>query len=213
MARRLEAQKKRLDADATAIKALQNAVRDEQVSRLTALHQAYQIAQAAAAVVAGNMFTDDPLPHIGSEVWRALWETARLYSEQHAYPDTRFPFTGDAARCVLCQQELDAKAVDRFNRFEGFVRDETKRKEEGAAAAYRTALDALATADVPVAGLPVAVALNPRRTARQRVGEVGAPRSSDGKMAFAHNSPRAHAWRRCRLPRGRCLACRGRHRA
>ena len=158
-ARRLEAQKNRLDAVTTAFEALQNAVRDEQVSCLTALHQAFQTAQTAAAAAADDIFADDPLPHIGSEVWRALWEEARRYSEQHSYPNTRFPFIGDAARCVLCQQELNAEAADRLNRFEGFVRDETKRKEEEAAAAYRTALDALATADIPAADLPAAVAL------------------------------------------------------
>ncbi len=159
VARRVEPLKNRLDTVTTACEALQNAVDDEQASRLTALHQAYQTTQVAAAAAAGAIFADDPLPHIGSEVWRALWEAARRYSEQHAYPDTPFPFTGDAARCVLCQQALDAEAADRLNRFEGFVRDETKRKEEEAAAVYRAALDELADADVPTKDLPAAVAL------------------------------------------------------
>ena len=155
LARRLDALKNRLHAVTTPFEALQNAVADEQVSRLRALHQAYQTAQAAAR----DIFADDPLPDIGSKVWRALWETARGYSEQHAYPGTPFPFTGDAARCVLCQQELGAEAADRLNRFENYVRDETKRKEEEAAAAYQAALDEVATADVPAADIPLAVAL------------------------------------------------------
>ena len=159
MTSRLNALKNRLDAFIKAFEALQNAVGDEQVSHLTALHQAYQTAWAAAAAAASNIFSDDPLPDIGSDVWRILWESARRYSEQHAYPDTPFPFTGDSARCVLCQQELDAKAADRLNRFECFMRDETKRKEEAAAAAYRAALDALTYADVPAAELPATVAL------------------------------------------------------
>ena len=37
----------------------------------------------------------------------------------------------------MCQQELGAEAADRLARFEAFVKDETKRKEELAAAAYR----------------------------------------------------------------------------
>ena len=84
---------------------------------------------------------------------------ARRYSDQHTYPDMSFPFTGDAARCVLCQQRLEAEAGDRLNRFEGFVRDETKQKEEEAAAAYRASLNALANADVLVENLLSAVAL------------------------------------------------------
>ncbi len=159
VARRLETLMIQLHDVTKAFEALQNAVGDEQVSRLTSLHQAYQTTQAAAAAVAGNIFADEPLPDIGSEVWRALWETARRYSEQHAYLDTPFPFTGDAARCVLCQQELDPEAADRLNRFEGFVRDETKRKEEEAATAYQSALDELATVNVPAANIPIMIAL------------------------------------------------------
>lgn len=159
VARRVEALKTQLDTAATAFDALQNAVSDEQMNSLTALHQALETARAAATAAAGDVFADDPLPDIGSEVWRALWEAARRYSEHLAYPEAPFPFTSDAARCVLCQQELDAAAANRLNRFENFVNDETKRKEEQAAAEYEAALDALAEADVPAADIPSVVAL------------------------------------------------------
>ena len=144
---RVDALKNRLNKFFTAVATLQDTISDEQVSRLKTLYQAYQKAKAAATAAADNLFADDPLPDIGSEVWHTLWKTARCYSEQNAYPDMSFPFTGDAARCVLCQQELDAEAVDRLNRFEDFVRGETKRKEEEAEAAYQTALSTLSTAD------------------------------------------------------------------
>ena len=113
----------------------------------------------AAAAAAGNIFAEEALPDIGSEVWRGLWESARRYSEQQAYPETAFPFTGDAALCVLCQQELSDEAVNRLNRFERFVKDETKRREEQATEAYRIALDELANADVPASYIRDAVAL------------------------------------------------------
>ena len=159
VARRLEALKNQLDSLTKIFEGLQTAVTEEQVSRLTALHHSYQTAHTTAAAAASDIFADDPLSKIGAEVWHALWEAARRYSEQHAYPDAPFPFTGDAARCVLCQQELDAEAVDRLSRFESFVKDETKRREEETAAAYQAALDALVHADVPAADLPAAVAL------------------------------------------------------
>ena len=159
MVRQIEALKNRLNAANTAFQALQNAVSDQPISRLTALYQAYRTSQTAATAVAGDLFADEPLTKIGSDVWRALWEAARRYSEQQAYPDAPFPVTGDGARCVLCQQELDAEAANRLARFEAFVKDETKRKEELAVAAYRAALDELTGADVPTAQIPVAVAL------------------------------------------------------
>ena len=126
--RQVEKLKNRLDTINEVFDRLQKAVGDDRVNRLTALYHVYQTAQRAAAVAAGDIFADDPLPNIGSDVWRALWEAARRYSKQQVYISMPFPFTGDGARCVLCHQELDAEAVERFNRFESFIMDETKRK-------------------------------------------------------------------------------------
>ena len=159
IARRVETIKTRLEGVATAFEALRIAASDEQVDRLTALYSAHRIAREAAAAAAGNIFADEPLPDIGSEVWRGLWEAARRYSEQQAYPETAFPFTGDGAHCVLCQQELGEEAISRLNRFERFVKDETKLREEQAAKAYRTALDELDNADVPASYIRAAVVL------------------------------------------------------
>ena len=148
-ARQVETLKNRLDTVNVAFDALQKAVSDDRLSRLTTLYHAHQTAQAAATAVADDLFAAESLPDIGSDVWCVLWEAARHYSEQQVYPDMPFPFTGDGARCVLCQQELDAEAAERFNRFESFVIDETKRKEEEAAAAYQAALDEMDETNVP----------------------------------------------------------------
>ena len=159
LARKLESLKNRLVGVSTKFEAMLNAVEDEQVSNVNVLRSSHQSAKAAAAVAANRTFTDDPLTDIGSEVWRALWYAARRFSEQHAYPAMPFPFTGDKARCVLCQQELDDQAADRLKRFELFVKDDTKRKEEEAASAYHGALEELADVNVPVAEIPNLVAM------------------------------------------------------
>ena len=157
--RRVEKLTTRLKAVTTALEALQKATSDEQVDRLTALYLAHDTAREAATAAAGNIFADEPLPDIGSAVWRALWEAARRYSEQRAYPGTAFPFTGDTAHCVMCQQELSAEAINRLNRFESFVKDETKRREDQATEAYRIALGELDNADVPASYIRDTVAL------------------------------------------------------
>jgi len=46
----------------------------------------------------------------GSEPWTALWEAARQYSQELAYPGRAFPVVENDARCVLCQQDLDYAA-------------------------------------------------------------------------------------------------------
>lgn len=146
-ARQLQKIKARLEKHIAALEALSDAVTDEKAGQLATLYQALQTARLAASSAADELFADEPLPHVGSDTWRALWEAARAYSLQEAYPAEPFPFTGDDTRCVLCQQELDATAAGRLTRFEAFVKDETRRRAEQAHGAYEEALDELHTAD------------------------------------------------------------------
>ena len=110
-ARTLLAQKARLETGIAALAVLHGAVTQDRVDDLLQRRTEYQAAAEAAAAAAHDIFANEPLPHIGAEAWRSLWESARVYSQQQAYPAQAFPFTGDGARCVLCQQELDDAAV------------------------------------------------------------------------------------------------------
>jgi len=148
LARQVEALKTRLDAANKTFESFQNAVSDAQVKRLAELYQVYETARMAAVAAADHLFAEEPLPNVGSDVWRALWEAARTYSEQQAYSGAPFPVTGDGARCVLCQQELDAEAAKRLVRFESFVKDKTKRKEDEALAAYQVTMKEMRNASV-----------------------------------------------------------------
>jgi len=159
VARQVEMLKNRLNAASLEFESLQNAVSEEKVARLTGLYRRYQTAQEASRAAAEDLFTDEPLPNIGANVWRDLWEAARRYSEQQAYPAFPFPMTSDGARCVLCQQELGAEAKDRLSRFESFVQDETKHREEHARKDYQATLDELVAANVPAIQVPAVTAL------------------------------------------------------
>ena len=167
-ARQVGALKTRLENATKSVEILEAAVGAERAKRLNELYQAYQTARTAAAAAADSLFAAEPLPNVGSEVWRALWEAARNYSEQEAYPSLSFPATGDGARCVLCHQELDAEAGQRLGKFESFVRDETKRKEEDAQAAYQAALEEMERADIATNDVPALVAL-----VRDELGDEG----------------------------------------
>lgn len=80
---------------------------------------------AAAGLAAKQLFARAPLPGIGSDVWRALWEAARKYSSEAAYKGFEFPVVTDA-KCPLCQQSLTDEAADRMTSFEAFVKGETQ---------------------------------------------------------------------------------------
>lgn len=100
--------------------------------RLFALHQDVEVKRAAARLAAQNLFAEDSLPEVGGEVWRSLWEAARRYSTEIAYPDAPFPPDEPKKLCVLCQQPLSAEAIGRMKRFESFIRDDTERQAQEA---------------------------------------------------------------------------------
>ena len=61
------------------------------------------------------------LPGTGAQSWSSLWESARKFSEELAYPEVSFPVVKNGARCVLCQQALDHTASGRLDAFQAFV--------------------------------------------------------------------------------------------
>lgn len=62
----------------------------------------------------------------GTEPWKALWESARHFSQTSVYPAKVFPVVEDGARCVLCQQDLDHAAAHRLMQFKAFVTSSTE---------------------------------------------------------------------------------------
>jgi energy-coupling factor transporter ATP-binding protein EcfA2 len=76
----------------------------------------------AASEDAEKAFLNSALEGIGKESWKLLWESARAYSEQAAYPTVPFPAVGEGCLCVLCHQEIGEGARTRMSEFERFVR-------------------------------------------------------------------------------------------
>lgn len=78
----------------------------------------------AVKVAAQREFGKEPLAGIGSETWKELWKAAEKFAVDEAYRGQQFPLTGEAARCVLCLQQLQPDATARFTRFQQFVSDD-----------------------------------------------------------------------------------------
>lgn len=104
----------------------------------TAAQSKRKIATEAAKVETAE------LDHVGSDTWRALWKAAREYS-QVAYPAKPFPVT-EAARCVLCHQELSPAAQERLRAFENFVLSKLAAEATQAESAYTEAKNQLPAA-------------------------------------------------------------------
>ena len=109
----------------SALQALNRLVAASGVKNFAELRRLESDAEAtaeAAQLVSDGLFREAPLPGIGSDAWRRLWEAARTYSDQVAYPGRTFPTPVDDERCVLCQQLLDDDALHRHASFESFVK-------------------------------------------------------------------------------------------
>lgn len=115
----------------TAVNTLQDLEKDAQQKRKVAR-------QAADAIVNETSFDG-----FGNETWKAMWEAARKYSKQNAYPEADFPVVEQDSKCVLCEQELGVVAKQRLVKFESYVTGELESSATAAEAAFTNALKQL----------------------------------------------------------------------
>ena len=71
-------------------------------------------------------FPSDVLAGTGAETWTALWEAARRFSQENAYPGQPFPVVAEGTHCVLYQQDLSHAASHKLQQFEAFVVSSTE---------------------------------------------------------------------------------------
>lgn len=154
-----ESKRTRLTALITRIETLEESLNDNSLESYRLLLDDLDTKSEAARVAATGLFKDEPLPNVGSETWRALWEAARAFSKADAYPDKEFPYTNKEAVCVLCQQPFDHMAKARMGRFAAFVKANAQQMAEGAARKTRMARQDLEAAEQPRAQLRQDVAL------------------------------------------------------
>jgi hypothetical protein len=167
ISRRLRDLQQKLEAAINRLRAAETSSRDVAHEALREAALALEATSKAAATASSALFSREPLPDVGSDTWKVLWEAARGYSRTSAYPERPFPVTGAQARCVLCQQPLEPQAARRLESFEAFVQDETGRLRDEAQARYDAELSATTGARVTVAD-----ALAMVRLVRDELGNV-----------------------------------------
>jgi hypothetical protein len=99
-------------------------VSDEAVAKLKGLDASFQAAARAETLAAEDFRSNDNLlPGTGEPVWKTLFEAARKFSTEAAYPGYVFPHTAADALCPLCQQVL-RDGADRLKRFTKYVEED-----------------------------------------------------------------------------------------
>jgi energy-coupling factor transporter ATP-binding protein EcfA2 len=134
--RQLETLKAKAQEQLDRLRSLFASVGVDSVSCLRQAAAEAESARLVAEVASDTLFTGEPLQSIRSDTWKALWESARAFSVEEAYPDCSFPVTGPDAVCVLCQQELTPIAAERLLNFEAFVCDDSQKRAASARARY-----------------------------------------------------------------------------
>lgn len=103
-----------LETYANGIAKASVALADPKAIEIVALKKSAQDLRAQSTASASAAFAKDPLKGVGESPWRVMFDAAKIYSEQNAFPGEAFPVVKPDAQCVLCQQSLDADAQDRF---------------------------------------------------------------------------------------------------
>lgn len=125
-ARRLRAQRARLEGLRTKLEQLEATCSADRITKLSRAAADHSAKESAAELAAQDLSKSEPLNGVGSTAWRQLWEAARAYSTQEAYPESAYPRVEADAKCVLCQQDMKPEAAARLERFDAFVKDRTQ---------------------------------------------------------------------------------------
>lgn len=124
---------------------------DEAFEKLQMLDKAKSVAEeaekkAAEALQAGEAL----LCGTGEAAWKVLFDAARKYSTEIAYPGKEFPHTVANALCPLCQQPLDDISGKRLQRFEKYIKDDVSKAAKESQQRLDTAKVKIENADLKI---------------------------------------------------------------
>ena len=112
---------------------------DTRIAAIRAARSAAVTAREAADAASAAQFASEPIRGVGSSSWTILWDAARRFSEEEAYPGHHFPVLendGEPGRCVLCHQELSDHAAARLHAFDAYVAADSERAAREARDAF-----------------------------------------------------------------------------
>ncbi len=115
----------RLDRIVAAAELLAAAITDDKQEQLSNSLKSKNTAAKIADEAKKAQFDDDYLNGTGNDLWKIMWQAAAGFAAD-AYPEHPFPHTGDAAKCLLCQQALSEDAGTRLDHFAKYVGDKSQ---------------------------------------------------------------------------------------
>ncbi|MGI0154447.1 AAA family ATPase [Pseudidiomarina sp. WS423] len=103
--------------------------------------------KAADALCVG----EELLPGTGEQVWKLLFDAARRYSTEVAYPGEEFPQSAEGKVCPLCQENLPESGANRLKRFDEYIQNDVAKAAEAARNKVEIAKAKIKAADLMIA--------------------------------------------------------------
>tara|TARA_B110000879_G_scaffold51926_1_gene73771 strand:+ start:1312 stop:3930 length:2619 start_codon:yes stop_codon:yes gene_type:complete len=105
----------------------------EAVEKLQKLNEEKNAAEDAESKAAKALRSDEELlPGTGAQAWKLLFEAARRYSGEVAFPGEDFPQFTKGKVCPLCQESLPDSGVNRLNRFDEYIQNDVAKTADTA---------------------------------------------------------------------------------
>ncbi len=146
-AEEIRRKKSRLERLSSILVRLRESLGDKSIQALKTRQEAVKSADTAVRLAFEEEFKNEPLAGIGTDPWKLMFESARNYSENEAYPGQEFPVLSDDSRCVLCHQILSLEASDRLRRFEDFVKRDLETKAKAARTSFEASMKQIGEAN------------------------------------------------------------------
>lgn len=123
----------------------------EAVEKLQKLHDEKNAAEEAEKKAANVLQSgEDLLQGTGEQVWKRLFEAARSYFTDVAYPGDMFPKAAEGKSCPLCQEKLPDSAINRLNRFNEYIENDIAKSADIARNKVDAAKQKIEVADLQV---------------------------------------------------------------
>lgn len=123
----------------------------EAVEKLKKLAEEKVAAEDAEKAAADALRSGEQLlAGTGDQVWKLLFEAARRYSTEAAYPEEIFPQSVEGKVCPLCQESMPESAVTRLKRFDRYIQNDVAKTADIARSKVETAKGKIKTADLHI---------------------------------------------------------------
>jgi ABC-type dipeptide/oligopeptide/nickel transport system ATPase subunit len=126
-------------------------VSSEAVAKLQGIAEERKVAEDAEVKAADALRSgEELLPGTGDQAWKLLFEAARRYSAEAAYPGAEFPSSAEGKVCPLCQEELPESGTQRLQRFDEYIKNDVAKTADAARKKVEAAKAKIEAADLQV---------------------------------------------------------------